>query len=153
MRRCLLVIGFVTLVAPAATAQLPVLDLRLGAHAGMPTGDLGDAYDTGFGVYGRLGAPVGPLKLMASATWNRLKGIATASTTDLDVVTVTAGPHFGMAMLDVGIEGGYFSQFQEFGASPNVSLKLLRYELTASYNMTFQDPKGSWLTLGAGLRF
>jgi hypothetical protein len=153
MRRCLLLLGLVALVAPAATAQLPLLDVRLGAHAVLPTGDLGDAYDTGFGVYGRVGAPVGPLKLMASASWNRLKGISVASTSDLDVVTVTVGPHFGMAMLDIGIEGGYFSQFDKFGAAPNVSLKLLRYELTASYNATFQDPKGSWITVGAGLRF
>ena len=153
MRRTLLALGLVALVAPAATAQIPVLDVRVGAHAVMPSGDLGDAYDAGFGAYGRIGAPVGPLKLMASVTWNRFKGISTASTTDLDVVTVQGGPHFSFALLDLGIEAGYFSQFEQAGISPNLSLKLLRYEVTASYNATFNDPKGSWLTIGAGLRF
>ena len=134
-------------------AQIPGLDIRLGAHALVPTADLADFYEAGFGAYGRIGLPVGPAKLMASATWNRLRGVSAMATTDLDVLSAQVGPHFGTGILDIGVEAAYFSQFQELGVAPNVSLKLLRYEVTASYNTTFQDPKGSWLTLGLGVRF
>lgn len=141
------------LMATPLAAQLPVLDLRVGAHAVVPTADLGDFYDPGFGVYGRVGMPVGPVQLVASATWSRLGGIATAATTDLDIVSGQVGPHFTVAMFDLGAEVAYFSQFQEIGLAPNVSLRLGRFDLTASYNTTFKEPTGSWLTVGAGLRF
>ena len=156
MRRPLLGLGLLALVTVPAAAQLPslaVLDVRVGAHAAMPTSDLGDAYDTGFGVYGRVGAPIGPVKVMATLTWSRLRGIAASGTTDLDVITVQAGPHFSLATLDVGVEAGYFSQFQQIGVAPNLSIELLGFDLTASYHKTFSDPKGSWITLGAGYRF
>jgi hypothetical protein len=153
LRPSLLAAAALTLAAGAAEAQLPLLDVRVGAHAVLPTGDLGDAYDAGFGAYGRIGLPVGPVKLMASATFNRFTGVGSALTGDLDVVSVQVGPHFGLAMLDVGLEGGWFSQFQDMGFAPNVSLKLLRFEVTASYSTTFKDPTGAWMTLGAGFRF
>ncbi|MBL8995780.1 MAG: hypothetical protein KJZ74_12465 [Gemmatimonadales bacterium] len=153
LRRSLQVLAVALVTSTPALAQVPGLDIRLGAHAAMPTAELGDFYDAGFGVYGRVGMPVGPVKLMASATWNRLRGIEGAGTTDLDVVSGQVGPHFSTALLDIGLEAAYFSQFQELGIAPNVSVKLLRYEITASYNTTFQDPKGSWLTFGVGLRF
>lgn len=141
------------LAAAPVAAQVPVLDLRVGAQAVVPTGELADFYDPGFGVYGRVGMPVGPVQLMASATWSRLRGIATAATTDLDVVSGQVGPHFAVAMFDLGAEVAYFSQFQEVGIAPNVSLRLGRFDLTASYSTTFKEPTGSWLTVGAGLRF
>ena len=153
MRRPLLGLGLLALVTAPAAAQVPLLDVRVGAHAVMPTSDLGDAYDTGFGVYGRVGAPIGPVKLMATLTWSRLRGITASGTTDLDVITVQAGPHFSLATLDVGVEAGYFSQFQQIGVAPNLSIELLGFDLTASYSKTFSDPKGSWITLGAGYRF
>src|SRR5690606_16198660 len=88
IRRTFAALALATLCAAPAVAQVPVLDVRLGAHAALPSGDLGDAFDAGFGAYGRLGAPVGPLKLMASVTWNRLKA-ASPFVEDVDVVTIT----------------------------------------------------------------
>lgn len=151
-RRLMLAALATAAVAAPAAAQVPLLDVRIGAHAAIPTGDLGDAYDAGVGAYGRIGLPVGPVKLMGSVTWNRLKA-ASPLIDDVDFITVTGGPHFGMMMFDVGIEGGYFGEFEEFGLSPNVSLKLLKLDVTASYNTTLKDPRGSWMTLGVGLRF
>jgi hypothetical protein len=143
----------VSLVAAIpAQAQVPILDVRVGAHAVMPTGDLGDAYDTGFGLYGRVGAPVGPMKLMGSLTWNQFKG-AGAGIDDENIITVSGGPHFSMVLLDFGLELAYFSEFEELGLSPNISLNLLRFDITASYNTTFDSPQANWMTLGAGFRF
>lgn len=140
-------------LASAAKAQVPVLDVRLGAHAAMPTGDLGDGFDTGFGLYGRIGAPMGPMKLMGTLTWNRF-GAKSDLVDDLNVITAQAGPHFSMTpLLDFGFEAAYFSEFEEFGISPNISLSLLKFELTASYNTTFESPQANWITLGGGLRF
>jgi hypothetical protein len=152
IRRSLAALGLAALFAAPAAAQLPLLDVRVGAHAVLPTGDLDDAFDAGFGAYGRIGAPIGPVKLMASVTWNRLKS-ANPLVEDTDVVTLTAGPHFSLAMLDIGIEGGYFSEFEEFGLAPNVSIGLLKFDLTASYHTTLEDPRGSWMTVGLGFRF
>lgn len=139
-------------VAPAQ-AQVPLLDVRLGAHAVMPTGDLGDAYDTGFGLYGRIGAPIGPMKLMGSLTWNQFNA-ASDLFDDQNVITIQAGPHFSMVpLIDLGLELAYYTEFEEAGFSPNVSLALLNLELTASYNMTFDSPQANWMTLGGGFRF
>jgi hypothetical protein len=152
IRRTLAALALATLCAAPAAAQVPVLDIRLGAHLAMPTEDLSDAFDAGFGAYGRLGVPVGPIKLMASITWNRLKG-ANPFVEDLDVITITGGPHFSVGLLDIGVEGGYYSEFEEFGFSPNVSIGLLQFDVTASYNTTLDDPRASWMTLGLGFRF
>src|SRR5690606_12514016 len=147
IRRSLAALALATLCAAPAAAQVPVLDVRLGAHAAVPTGDLADVFDAGFGVYGRLGAPVGPIKLMGRVTWNRLTG-ANPSVEDVDVITISGGPHFMLGLLDLGLELGYYSEFEELGFSPNLSIGLLKFDVTASYNTTFEDPRGSWMTLG-----
>jgi hypothetical protein len=152
IRRTLAALALAALCAAPVAAQVPVLDIRLGAHAALPTGDLGDVFDAGFGAYGRLGAPVGPIKLMASITWNRLKA-ASPLVEDVDVVTITGGPHFSAGLFDIGVEAGYYGEFEEFGFSPNVSIGLLQFDVTASYNTTLKDPRGSWMTLGLGFRF
>jgi hypothetical protein len=133
-------------------AQVPILDFRFGAHAAMPTGDLADTHAAGFGIYGRVGAPVGPMKLMGSFTWNLLAG--EGGIEDVDIITVQAGPHFTLLpLIDVGLEAGYFTEVSEVGLAPNVSLRLMRFDVTASYNTTFGSEAINWLTLGGGLRF
>lgn len=152
IRRFVLALGLAALVAAPAAAQVPVLDVRLGAHAVVPSGDLADVAETGYGVYGRIGAPIGPIKLMGSVTWNRLTAKAGFGS-DQDVITVQAGPHFSLALLDIGIEGGYFSEVEEFGLTPNVSIGFSKLELTASYNTTLKDPATNWISVGLGFRF
>lgn len=140
-------------LASTAQAQVPVIDLRLGAHAVMPTGDLGDGFDTSFGLYGRIGAATGPVKLMGTLTWNRLTPTSDLFD-DLDVITIQAGPHFSMTpLVDFGFEAAYLTEFEEFALSPNISLSLLRFELTASYTTTFDSPQANWISLGGGIRF
>lgn len=149
--RIAFVAGLAALFSAPAAAQVPLLDLRAGVHATFPSGETADAYDGGFGVYGRLGAPVGPLKLMASATWNRLGG--KAGNDDIDIITLQAGPHFTIGLFDLGIEAGYFSEIDKIGFAPNISFALMNYEITATYNTTLEDPTASWISVGAGIRF
>ncbi len=156
IRRFALALGLSTLLAAPVAAQLPVLDVRVGAQAVMPTGDLADAFAAGFGAYGRVGVPVGPFKLMATLTWQQLKGkeILGIGTPDQSFIGITAGPHFSPApMLDIGLEAGTFTEFDEFGIVPSVSLGLVKFDAMASYTMVNTDPKANYISLGFGFRF
>ncbi len=153
LRRLLCTIALLALASAPLHAQIPVLDIRLGGHAAMPSGEFADSYDAGFGAYGRVGVPLGIFKLMGSATWNRFKA-ADPLVDDLDLFTLQAGPHFSpVPLLDIGLEGAYFSETERFGLSPNVSVGFLKLEVTASYNTTLNSPATRWMTLGVGFRF
>jgi hypothetical protein len=153
LRRLLAVAGLVTLAAAPLQAQVPLLDIRLGGHVLAPSGDLADSYDAGFGAYGRVGVPLGIFNLMGSATWNRFTATNPAID-DQDVFTLQAGPHFSMMpLLDVGLEGAYISEVEKFGLAPNVTIAFLKFEVTASYTTTLNDPATNWITIGGGLRF
>ena len=159
LRRVAMVIGLTTLLAAPAAAQIPVLDVRIGAQAVMPQGDLGNVYKAGFGAYGRVGIPLGMIKLMGTATWTRLPGDSyldlgvPAVFPDEDVIGLTAGPHFSLPFIDFGLEGGYFTNFKEFGLVPSVSVGLLKFDVMASYTMVNTASKSNWLGLGVGFRF
>jgi hypothetical protein len=119
----------------------------------MPTGDFADEFDGGFGAYGRVGVPLGVVKLFGSLTWNRFKAV-NPLVDDQDLITVQAGPHFSpIPLLDIGVEGAYFSESEEFGLAPNISLGFVKLEVTASYNTTLDSPRSNWVTLGVGFRF
>lgn len=155
IRRLSLVLGLSTLLAAPAAAQVPVLDVRLGAQAVMPQGDLGDFYKGGFGAYARLGVPVGMIKLMGTATWTRFPGkdLGLITIEDVDVIGITAGPHLSLPLVDAGLEFGYFSEFEKMGIVPSISVGLLKFDLMASYTIVNDDPKANWLGLGVGFRF
>ena len=150
-----MVLGLTTILAAPVAAQLPLLDVRIGAQAVMPQGDLADIYKGGFGAYGRLGIPLGGIKLMGTATWTRLPGktIGGLGTPDKDVIGLTAGPHLSLPMLDLGIEAGYFSNYKKVGFVPSASLGVLNFDVMLSYTIVDSDPKDNWLGLGVGLRF
>lgn len=153
LRKVLLTAGLVAIASAPLQAQVPVLDIRIGAHGVLPTGDTKDAFDAGLGAYVRAGVPLLAFKLMGSATYNQFKSV-NPLVDDQNEITLQVGPHFSpIPLLDIGIEGAYFMEAEEFGLSPNISIGLLMFEATASYNTTFGNPKASWLTLGVGIRF
>lgn len=136
-----------------ARAQVPVLDIRVGAQAALPQGDFADAYDAGIGAYARVGVPLLAFKLMGSATYTQFKS-ANPLTDDLNQLTLQIGPHFSpIPLLDVGLEAAYLSEGEEWAFSPNISVGFLMLEATASYNRTFDSNGASWVTLGVGFRF
>lgn len=153
LRRFLLTAGLLALAAVPAQAQIPVLDIRVGAQAALPQGDFADVYDAGFGAYARVGVPLLMFKLMGSATYTQFKA-ANPLIEDQSEVTLQVGPHFSpIPLLDLGVEAAYLTDAKEWAFSPNVSIGFLMLEATASYNKTFESGGASWVTLGVGLRF
>ena len=137
--------------APLA-AQVPVLDIRAGVQAAMPTGDMKNGFDSGYGFYGRVGIPLATFKMMGAVTWNRFT--ASGLGADTDFLTIQAGPHVSLVPLaDIGLEVAYITEAEEFGISPSVNIGFSKLELTASYTTTFASPSSSWLTVGLGIRF
>ena len=153
LRRLLAVSAFLALAAVPAQAQVPLLDLRVGAHAALPQGDFADAYDAGFGAYFRAGVPLLVVKMMGSVTYTQFKA-ANPLTDDISEITLQAGPHFSpIPLLDIGAEFGYLTDAKEWAFTPNVSVGFLMLEATASYNKPFESGAASWVTLGVGVRF
>ena len=153
LRRLLAVTAVLALAAAPAQAQMPLLDLRLGAHGALPQGDFADTHDAGYGAYLRAGVPLPFVKLMGSLTYTQFKA-ANPLIEDVSEITVQAGPHFSpIPLLDIGAEFGYLTDAQEWAFTPNVSVGFLMLEATASYNRPFQSGAASWVTLGLGFRF
>lgn len=153
LRRLLAVSAFLVLAAVPAQAQVPLLDLRVGAHAALPQGDFADAYDAGFGAYFRAGVPLLVVKMMGSVTYTQFKA-ANPLIDDISEITLQAGPHFSpIPLLDIGAEFGYLTDAKEWAFTPNLSVGFLMLEATASYNKPFESGAASWVTLGVGLRF
>lgn len=152
LRRTLVAAGILLAATAPLQAQVPVIDIRVGAQLASPTGDFKNGFDTGFGVYGRVGVPMGTFKMMGAVTWNRFK--PTGAGADLDFFTLQAGPHFFLVpLVDIGVEAAYISEIEKFGLSPSVNVGFSKLELTASYNTTFESPATNWLTVGLGFRF
>ncbi len=153
LRRILAVSAFLALASVPAQAQIPLLDLRLGAHAALPQGDFADTHDAGIGAYFRAGVPLLVVKMMGSVTYTQFKS-ANPFIDDVSEITLQAGPHFSpIPLLDLGAEFAYLTDAQEWAFSPNVSVGFLMLEATASYNKPFESNAASWVTLGIGLRF
>lgn len=134
-------------------AQLPGPDIRVGIHTAEPTNGFGNGYDNGFGLYARIGAPMGPISLMGAATWTRFSPESSLFR-DLDIITLQFGPHLMLIPgLDVGIEGAYFTEVEDFGFVPVISFGIPNLEANLAYNTTFDGPKTSWFSLGIGFKF
>ena len=153
MVRTLALAAALTLAAAApVAAQVPVLDIRAGGQLAMPTGELKDSYESGYGFYGRVGIPLATFKLMGAVTWTRFA--ASGLGDDTDFFTIQAGPHVSLVPLaDIGLELAYITEAEEFGISPSVNVGFSKLELTASYTTTFANPASNWLTVGLGIRF
>jgi hypothetical protein len=153
MIRTLALAAALTLAAAApVAAQVPVLDIRAGGQLAMPTGDFKDAFESGYGFYGRVGIPLATFKLFGAVTWTRFS--APGAGADSDFFTIQAGPHVSIVPLaDVGLEVAYITEAEEFGISPSINVGFSKLELTASYTTTFANPASSWLTVGLGIRF
>lgn len=153
MIRTLALAAALTLAAAAPlAAQVPVLDIRAGAQLAMPTGDLKNGFESGYGVYGRVGVPMAAFKMMGAVTWTQFSASGVGA--DTDFFTIQAGPHVSLVPLaDIGLEVAYITEGEEFGISPSVSIGFSKLELTASYTTTFKSPASNWLTVGLGVRF
>lgn len=145
------------LLAQPLQAQMPLpgMDIRIGVQTAEPTNNLGSSFDNGFGLYARIGAPVGvgPLSLMGAATWTRFSP-KTSVQDDLDIITLQFGPHFSMIPgVDFGLEGAYITDADKLGLVPVISFGIPNLEGTLSYTSTLSGPQYSWFALGIGFKF
>lgn len=152
LRRLMATVGLMTIVSAPLQAQIPLLDIRLGAQAALPQGRLADGVDTGIGAYARVGVPLLIFKAMASAQYTRFKS-ANPLFEDANVLLIGAGPHFSpLPLLDVGIEAAYNNDSKDWSWNPNVSIGFLMLDATAGYVKPMGGGDG-WATLGVGIRF
>lgn len=143
------------LLAQPLQAQLPGADIRIGAQTAEPTNGLGNGYDNGFGLYARIGAPMGPgpLSLMGAATWTRFQPKSDLFD-DLDLITLQFGPHLMLTPgFDIGLEGAYITEADKVGLVPVVSFGIPNLEATLAYTSTLSGPQTSWFSLGVGFKF
>lgn len=152
LRRLLATVGLVAIAAAPLQAQIPLLDIRVGAQGALPQGDLGDGLDAGIGAYARVGVPLLFFKAMASAQYTRFKS-ANPLIDDSNVLLIGAGPHFSpLPLLDIGVEAAYDGDAKEWAWNPNASVGFLMLEATAGYVKPMKGGDG-WATLGIGFRF
>jgi hypothetical protein len=141
------------LLVQPVEAQMPGLDVRVGVQAAEPTDGFGRSFDSGLGLYARVGAPMGPISLMGAATWTRFKPQSSLQN-DLDVITLQFGPHLAVVPgFDIGLEGAYFTEVEKIGIVPVLSFGIPNLEAMLSYSTTFEGPRTSWFALGVGLKF
>ncbi|HEX7880357.1 MAG TPA: hypothetical protein VF720_13160 [Candidatus Eisenbacteria bacterium] len=156
MKRVVLLSAALLGVTALPARALPVLDFQLGAHYVEPTGDIPrgdveDAYGSGFGAYGRMRFPIGPARLAGAVTWNQLDG--NGDVDDLDFLTFQVGPHYSFAVVSVGAELVWLTEFDELGYSPMVSVTVLKFEGTLAYTAAFESDSAEYVTFGIGWRF
>ncbi|MEO8479497.1 MAG: hypothetical protein ABI542_07665 [Gemmatimonadota bacterium] len=133
--------------ATTLSAQLPGLGFGMSAGAQMvtPSGDFGDATETGYGAY--LSARLTALVIGAAGTLEVTRFGGSHSTT---VLGARVGPRLAAGPLKLGFDIGRYTEIDRTGYTPNISLALGPLEAGAGY--TFFSG-GRWLSLSGGLRF
>lgn len=131
-----------------ASAQLPGLGLGAGVRYASPSGDFGDAIEPGYGGY--LKAELGAVLIGVAAEANLTRFAGEGNADAVTVFGIQAGPCLSMGLLKAGLDIGWYSEIEETGYTPNLSLGLGPFEGGAG--ITFFDG-GRWLFLRAGVRF
>lgn len=137
-----------SLIAPTIlNAQLPGVGFGLsaGGQVKTPSGNFGDATDTGYGAY--LSARLNAVVIGAAATVDVTRFGGPQSTT---VFGARVGPRLGVGPIKFGFDIGRYTELDRTGYTPNLSLALGPLEAGAGY--TFFSG-GRWLSFSGGLRF
>lgn len=136
-------------IAPTAIpAQLPGLGLGAGVRYAAPSGDFGDALDPGYGGYLKAELRAVLIGVAAEANLTRFAGEGDAD--DATVLGIQVGPRLSLGLLKAGLDIGWYSEVEEAGYTPSLSLGLGPVEGGAG--ITFFDG-GRWFFLRAGVRF
>ncbi len=142
------------LLAPyGLSAQIIGTRGSAGLIAASPGGDFGDAQSNGIGAYAKLEASLVVIGIAAEVNAVRFGGeeISGGVSTDAQTIFgVQVGPRLNLLLAKVGVDLGYYSQFDGLGWGPAASLALGPLEVGAS--ATFVDG-GRWYALRGGIRF
>lgn len=132
---------------PTLGAQVPGVGFGLsaGGQVATPSGDFGNATDTGYGAY--LSARLNAVVIGAAATVDVTRFGGPQAMT---VFGARVGPRLGAGPIKFGFDIGRYTEIDRTGYTPNISLAFGPLEAGAGY--TFFSG-GRWLSLSGGLRF
>ena len=136
---CLLILA---LALPAA-AQYEVQGQEKGeeAHGGigvswyMPQGEIKESHDSGYGLSFIFAYPASDhLDVTGNVAWshyeiNEQPGNALRGTEDFTAWEFTLGPRLRFSIVYVGLEGGYFTGFDEWALVPNAGFRWRIFDL------------------------
>ena len=128
----------------------------IGLGYRLPTGDLSDTHDGGFGANFVLEYPVAPtVTAYGDIGYTRfmgksleIGGTQVGDFEDIDVWGFSAGAKWGLGGFFLGGEAGYFTEVDEFGLSPLIGMGVGPIELSGRYKFTGD---ANWFDLRASL--
>ncbi len=129
-------------LSTSASAQLKPFSIGLYGEVGMPTGDFGKGFNTGFGggLTADFNLPVG-FGITGSAGYMHFPG--KISGTKLSAIPIRAGIKYKVAMVYFKVEGGVASISNGGGSpfivSPGIGVKLLKFDVQAKYEVWAQN--------------
>ena len=142
------------LLPAAAEAQIGG---SVGAGVTVPSGDFGDRLENGFTVRGQLGVSLLVASVHGQVGWTRFpsKDLVNLELEDLDIFHYGVGARVGMGLFWVGLNGAYFSGFDDddddgAGIFPEVGVGLGSLEAVADYRV---DGDARWLSIRAAVKF
>ena len=141
MRKGIALVAALTVICAAGSAWA----LGLGVGYRLPTGNMADLYDGGWGANFVLEFPVTPLATVyGDVGYTRFMSksgtaLGLAGLSDIDVWGFSAGAKTGLAGaggLYLGGEVGYFTEIAELGISPLLGFGLGPLDLSARWKFT-----------------
>jgi len=140
--RIVLIITLVTLALVAqATAQERSGTSYTGLQVLLPDGDMGNLFDTGFGLTGTSQFPLGSaVDFVFEGAWYSFPGKGFSllgsefKADDLDALSALLGAVFYLDPFRLGIKGGYFFlDLHEWDAMPYAEVVVGRFSLGGEY--------------------
>jgi hypothetical protein len=125
----------------------------LAASYTRPDGAFDAFADDGFGFSAIFDYPMARMiDITGSLGWYRFNGETLVEGTNLETDSTifwefVAGPQLDFQLLYVGIEGGYYTKFKEWGLVPNVGFRKDLIDISLRYKMT-DDAKFYAVRLG-----
>ncbi len=107
-----------------------------------PEGEFDKVADAGFGVSAIFDYPMaGIVNISGSLGWYRFSGVTMVEGTNVkaesrSVWEFTAGPQIDFGKLYIGLEGGYYTDLDEWGLVPNIGFRHNLIDLSLRYKAT-----------------
>lgn len=155
MRRLPIALALSALLAIAAPGAAQGLGWSVGAGVANPLGDFGDFYGPGYTLRGQLALDLVLVDVHAQAGWSRFSAdddVSDAVDETANLTHIAVGTRFGLGLLWVGANAGYFSGDDEDGLGffPEVGAGLGPVEAVLDVRI---DGDTKWWALRGAIRF
>ena len=107
-----------------------------------PKGDFKQQVDNGLGISAIFDYPLaGIINISGALGWNRFSGITLVEGTNVKAESLTiwefaAGPQIDFGRMYLGVEGGYYTNLDEWGLVPNMGIRKGMMDFSIRYKMT-----------------